>query len=124
MEDNALNQRVMALLLRRQGIEMTLAENGAEAVAAGRAERFDAVLMDCQMPVMDGFDATEAWRRHEREAGLPRTPIIALTAGAFRTDRDRCLAAGMDDYLTKPIDAELLLQALARHVAAQPAPAS
>ena len=110
VEDNPTNQRVVALLLRKWGYRFVTADNGQLALDAYRSGAFGAVLMDCQMPVMDGLAATRAIR--EFEAGTRRTPIIALTAGAFGSDRERCLAAGMDDYLTKPINAGQLRQAL------------
>ena len=110
VEDNPTNQRVVALLLRKWGYRFETADNGQLALDAYRSGVFGAVLMDCQMPVMDGLEATQAIRA--LEAGARRTPIIALTAGAFGSDRERCLAAGMDDYLTKPINAARLRQAL------------
>lgn len=102
-EDNLVNQRVVARLLASRGHVVTLANNGLEAVAAFRLGHFDLVLMDLQMPEMGGFDATAAIRAHERDAG-GRVRIIALTAHAMSGDRERCLAAGMDGYLSKPID--------------------
>lgn len=108
VEDNAINQLVARALLTRLGYRhVTVAEDGRQAVAKCAERAFDLVLMDCQMPVMDGFEATRALR----DAGL-RMPIIALTAGAVAQDRERCLAAGMDDFLCKPIDGGLLAQAL------------
>jgi len=117
VEDNPLNQRVMGFLLKKYGIRMSLANDGQEALTICADNYFDAILMDCQMPVMDGFAATTELRR--REDNQRRTPIIALTAGAFESDRERCLAAGMDDYLTKPVDGELLVQVLQKWVALQ-----
>jgi CheY-like chemotaxis protein/HPt (histidine-containing phosphotransfer) domain-containing protein len=83
---------------------VTIAGNGQEALAAVSARRFDVVLMDVQMPEMGGFEATAAIRALESEGGVPRLPIIAMTAHAMKGDRERCLAAGMDEYLTKPLD--------------------
>lgn len=107
-EDNEVNQIVVSELLTRCGWTCELVGDGQAAVERARASHFDLVLMDCQMPKMDGFQATAAIRRLEAEdaaAGNPRhLPIIALTANAIRGDRERCLAAGMDEYLTKPID--------------------
>jgi CheY-like chemotaxis protein/HPt (histidine-containing phosphotransfer) domain-containing protein len=112
-EDNLVNQRLGVLLMEKQGHEVRVANNGREALAALNRETFDLVLMDVQMPEMDGFEATGAIRL--REAGTGRhVPIIALTAHAMKGDRERCLAAGMDDYLTKPIRTPELHQALAR----------
>jgi signal transduction histidine kinase/DNA-binding response OmpR family regulator len=111
-EDNPVNQRLVLERLRRLGHETEVASNGAEAVAAARARSFDLILMDVQMPEMDGFAATRAIRA--LEASGDRTPIIALTAHALAGDRDRCLAMGMDDYLSKPVRAEDLESVLAR----------
>jgi CheY-like chemotaxis protein len=112
-EDNVLNQRIAIKLLEKQGHQVTLAKNGREAVATlqGANWQFDAVLMDVQMPEMDGLEATKAIRRLEGPLGL-HIPIIALTAHASETDRDLCLQAGMDRHLTKPIQPQLLLSAL------------
>lgn len=125
VEDNELNQLVASGLVGRLGFEVQLAGNGAEALSALEKEAFDIVLMDCHMPVMDGFAATEEIRRRER--GGPRTPVVALTAGALVSDRERCLAAGMDDYVSKPIEPDVLSEVLDRWVdaslLASPAPA-
>ncbi len=102
-EDNVVNQRLAASLLERRGHRVTIAANGREAVNACERNGFDVVLMDVQMPEMGGFEATQAIRAHEAVAGT-RVPIIAMTAHAMKGDRERCLAAGMDDYLTKPLD--------------------
>jgi CheY-like chemotaxis protein/HPt (histidine-containing phosphotransfer) domain-containing protein len=102
-EDNAVNQRLAASLLERRGHKVTIAANGRRALAAIRQEPFDVVLMDVQMPEMGGFDATSAIRAWERETGS-HVAIIAMTAHAMKGDRERCLAAGMDEYLTKPLD--------------------
>ncbi|HXI27076.1 MAG TPA: response regulator [Vicinamibacterales bacterium] len=106
-EDNAVNQRLAASLLERRGHKVTIAANGREAVEAVQQRAFDVVLMDVQMPEMGGFEATAAIRANlgDRE---PRLPIIAMTAHAMKGDRERCLAAGMDEYLTKPLDPRLL----------------
>ena len=101
-EDNPVNQRVATAMLKRRGHEVTIAGNGAEAVALIAERTFDAVFMDVQMPEMDGLEATQAIRRAEAGTGR-HLPIIAMTAHAMNGDRERCLAAGMDDYLTKPV---------------------
>jgi signal transduction histidine kinase/CheY-like chemotaxis protein len=101
-EDNLVNQKVAVRTLELLGCQAEVAENGALALEALTQGEFDAVLMDCQMPVLDGFDATRQIRELEL-AGRPRTPIIAVTANAMGGDRERCLAAGMDDYLAKPV---------------------
>jgi CheY-like chemotaxis protein len=110
-EDNTINQRLAIRLLERAGYVVTLAENGQEAVAAYERQPFDAILMDVQMPDMSGFDATQQIRDIEQRRNR-HTPIIAMTAHAMTDDRERCLAAGMDGYLTKPIDAKLLFETL------------
>ena len=110
-EDNKFNQRVVVLMLAKSGHTVTIAVNGREAVAALGRQSFDLVLMDLQMPEMDGFQATAAIR--SAEAGTARhIPIIALTAHAMKEDRDRCLEAGMDDYLSKPIQQDKLHRAI------------
>jgi PAS domain S-box-containing protein len=123
VEDNAINQLVAEGMLRRLGYDVTLAGNGSAAVSwvASEPERFDAILMDCQMPVMDGFDATRAIRAQEEDGR--RTPIIAMTAAALTEEREQCFAAGMDDFLTKPVDPARLESVLAHWVTRQPATA-
>ena len=114
-EDNAVNQRVIVRLLEKMGHVPIVTYNGQEAVEAYESRPFDVVLMDVQMPVMDGLTATRTIRKSEaRHPGRRRLPIMALTAYAMRGDRERCLAAGMDDYLTKPVKPEELSAALNR----------
>ncbi|MGB5305088.1 MAG: response regulator [Gammaproteobacteria bacterium] len=116
-EDNLVNQEVVLNMLELFGCETQLVENGKLAVEACAKEQFDVILMDCQMPVMDGYEATAAIRKQEREAGRERhIPIIALTANALEGDRERCLIADMDDYLSKPFKQEQLRQSLGRWV--------
>ena len=100
-EDNHINQVVAVAMLKKLGYTAAVAENGREAVEMCRRDSFDAILMDCQMPELDGYGATREIRRHEN--GGRRVPIIALTAHSMTTDRERCLAAGMDDYISKPM---------------------
>jgi CheY-like chemotaxis protein len=115
VEDNLTNQVVVKALLERQGVSVVCVGDGQAALHALEAGHgFDAVLMDCQMPVMDGFTATAKLREREAAAAHPRLPIIALTAGAFEDDRKACLAAGMDDYLAKPIKLDDLITTLGR----------
>jgi len=112
-EDNAVNQRLAARLLEKRGHEVVIAGNGREALRALETQSFDAVLMDVQMPEMDGFEATRAIRAAER--GTERhVPIVAMTAHAMRGDREACLAAGMDDYVSKPISSRDLCEKLER----------
>jgi signal transduction histidine kinase/CheY-like chemotaxis protein/HPt (histidine-containing phosphotransfer) domain-containing protein len=117
-EDNLVNQKVAARILERLGYEVDVAASGDEAVAAARRQRYAAILMDGQMPHTDGFEATRIIRALE---GAHHTPIIALTASAMRGDRERCLAAGMDDYVAKPIGPEQLEAVLQRWIPEAPA---
>ena len=115
VEDNPVNQELALHALEFLGLHTTLARNGVEAIEQLGRVRFDVVLMDCQMPEMDGFEATERWRAAEWARGVKRrTPIVALTAGAVDGDRDKCMAAGMDDYLSKPFSLEQLQATLRR----------
>jgi len=120
-EDNRVNQMFVREVCREFDIECRIAANGQEAVQAVAAERFDLVLMDCQMPTMDGFEATRRIRQLESEGKLTgHMPIVALTANAIRGDRERCLDAGMDGYLSKPFDPDQLLSAIAELLVSQP----
>jgi PAS domain S-box-containing protein len=125
VEDNATNQKVIRAMLDTLGLTAVMAEHGQQAIEriAG-GERFDLILMDVQMPVMDGIAATAQIRQRERELGEPRRTIIALTADAFATDRARCLDAGMDDFLTKPVDIAVLSRLLRHWLAPPAAPAA
>jgi len=96
-----VNQKLVAELLKKDGHDVVVVGNGGEAAAAVAANQFDLVLMDVQMPVMDGFEATTAIRQAEN--GGRRTPIVAMTAHAMKGDEQKCIQAGMDDYLSKPI---------------------
>ncbi len=111
-EDNIVNQRVATRMLEKLGYRVDVAANGLEAVEAVRRVPYDLVLMDCQMPEMDGFGATAAIRQLDSDGH--RLPIVAMTAAAMEGDRQRCLAAGMDDYLTKPVSRATLAAALDR----------
>jgi CheY-like chemotaxis protein/HPt (histidine-containing phosphotransfer) domain-containing protein len=110
-EDNLVNQRLAVALLQKKGWEPKVVGNGRLAVEALSAEPFDVVLMDVQMPEMDGYDATAAIREAEKQTGS-RVPIIAMSAHAMKGDRERCMAAGMDGYVTKPIRAAELYEAI------------
>ncbi|GAB0056485.1 Sensor histidine kinase RcsC [Candidatus Magnetaquicoccaceae bacterium FCR-1] len=104
VEDDPINRKVISVMLRKVGLEFQSAENGVEALEKLRGNRFDLVLMDCQMPLMDGFTATREWRKWEESKGLSRLPIVAVTAFALQEDKERCFASGMDDYLAKPLN--------------------
>lgn len=115
VEDSATNRKVIEALLEKQGVQVESVENGREAlerITTGPLP--DLVLMDCQMPVMDGYEAAQCIREWEQKGDRPRLPIIALTANAMRGDRDHCIVAGMSDYLAKPISPKALADTLAR----------
>ncbi|MGH9660395.1 MAG: response regulator, partial [Bryobacteraceae bacterium] len=111
-EDNAVNQKVASRILEKLGCQVEIAANGADAVRMCSSRAFHLVLMDCQMPEMDGYAAAAEIRRLEN--GSRRTPIVALTAHALPNDRQECLDAGMDDYLAKPFDADALRSVIDR----------
>ncbi len=118
VEDNHMNQRVAAGILRRFGCRVDVAGNGEEAVNRYREKAFDMIFMDAHMPVMDGFQATREIRKRE-ESGT-RTPIVAMTALAMEGDRERCLEAGMDDYIAKPIKSKNIFDALLKYRSRRP----
>ena len=123
VEDTLVNREVAIGMLELLGHQIDVAENGQQAVEAAARTTYDVVLMDCQMPVMDGFAATDAIRKRECSAGgTRRLPVIALTAHAVEGDRERCLAAGMDDYLSKPFTLQQLQDVLARWIPTGNAP--
>ena len=120
-EDNLVNQKVAVRMLERQGLRPDVVSNGKEVLAAWEQGSYDLILMDCQMPEMDGFEATDEIRKREASAEVggsllqrPRIPIIAMTANAMKGDRERCLDAGMDDYMAKPVKPNLLEEVLSR----------
>ena len=118
VEDNTLNATLLQLMLQRCGCDITCAASGDEGLYRMQSEPWDVVLMDCQMPLMDGYEATRRWRELESALGAPRLKIVALTANAMAEDRDRCLQAGMDDYLTKPVSLDALRAMLQLHTGA------
>jgi CheY-like chemotaxis protein len=111
-EDNVVNQKVAQLTLERLGYSVRVVSNGIEALAALEQEPFQVILMDCQMPEMDGFETTSEIRR--REGGFAHHPIIAMTASAMQGDRERCFVVGMDDYIAKPVQPAALDRVLQR----------
>ncbi len=102
VEDNPVNQELCMTVLSTLGCDVILAENGKEALDILNTKEFDIILMDCQMPVLDGYETTRRLRRMEKEAGKPKVPVIALTAYAMEGDKNKCIASGMDDYIAKP----------------------
>jgi CheY-like chemotaxis protein len=121
VEDNRTNQHVILAMLKRLGLKAEVVENGQLALekVMQHADKIDLVLMDVQMPVLDGYSATEQIRVWEENLGRRPLPIIALTADAFAEDQKRCLHAGMNDFLSKPISSQALAQALRRWLAAK-----
>lgn len=113
-EDNDVNREILVTMLKTAGCRILQARNGQEAVQVSAAEPFDIILMDVQMPEMDGIQATQTIRARELSLGLPRKPILALTANALADDKANCLAAGMDDYLTKPFMRRQILELMAK----------
>ena len=109
-EDNQINQRVGKLILQRAGFSIDLVGDGREALEAHKTEPYDLILMDCQMPTMDGLEAC----RQIRKLDQPQPVIVAVTANALVGERERCLEAGMDDYLSKPFQAEQLVAVVRR----------
>jgi CheY-like chemotaxis protein len=114
VEDNAINRKLALRLLEKQGHQVRNAEDGLRALDIWRGGGIDLILMDVMMAEMDGLAATRAIRAEESEYGLPRVPIVAMTANAFEQDRLACLAAGMDGYVSKPIKVALLESEIAR----------
>jgi two-component system, sensor histidine kinase and response regulator len=114
-EDAVINQRVASRLLEREGYQVDIAANGTIAVEKFRSESWDVILMDVQMPELDGFEATRCIR--QLEDGRTHVPIIAMTAHAMKGDRERCISAGMDGYLSKPFAARELYEAVQQALA-------
>jgi CheY-like chemotaxis protein len=111
-EDNAINQKVARAILTREGCTVDVAENGVQAVKMAAAKTYDLIMLDCQMPEMDGFEAAATIRKLEKDSR--RTPIMAATASAFVEDKARCLEAGMDDHISKPISKAAVAASLER----------
>ncbi len=124
VEDNAVNQALALGMLEAYEVSVECAENGHEALDKLAAAEFDLVLMDCQMPGMDGLEATRRWRVEEKKRGAARVPIVALTANAMAGDRDACIACGMDDYLAKPFTRANLTDVLRLWIGSTPLPSA
>lgn len=124
VEDNPVNRQVASRLLTLSGLTLDAVENGEEAVHAHAQNRYAAILMDCQMPVMDGYTATREIRKAEAANPALHTPIIAMTANAMVGDREKCLESGMDDYLSKPLNRALLVQTIRRWIERKPGAAA
>jgi len=122
VEDNSINQRVASILLEKRGHTVTVACNGRQAIDLFDEQTFDVILMDVQMPEMDGFEATAAIRTKEKATGQ-RIPILAMTAHAMKGDKERCLDAGMDGYVTSPSNRRLSSPRSSRRPGAEPRPA-
>lgn len=114
-EDNPINQRVGKLILQRAGFDIDLVTDGNEALEAHRTRPYDLILMDCQMPIMDGFEASRQIRALDQRQPI----IVAVTANALVGERERCLSAGMDDYLSKPFQAEELVAIVRKWIGAR-----
>jgi signal transduction histidine kinase/CheY-like chemotaxis protein/HPt (histidine-containing phosphotransfer) domain-containing protein len=124
VEDNAVNQAVASAMLEQMGCHVTLAADGLQAISHCEAHEYALILMDCMMPSLDGYEATRRIRSREAACCRSRTPIVALTANASDGDRERCLAAGMDDYLSKPVTLQALTAKVARWLPTPPEPVS
>ena len=122
VEDTPINQTLETILLTRMGYEVSIANNGIEAIEACAASSFDLILMDIQMPEMGGIEATQAIRAMEQNQQMQRTPIIAVTANALKGDRERYMESGMDGYVSKPIAVEALRTEIKRLLQQTPAP--
>jgi len=116
VEDYKANVMVATALLEEFGYSYSVANNGQEALQLVKNENFDLILMDVQMPGIDGFEATHFIREGEKERGVVRTPIIGMTAHGLAGDRERCLEVGMDDYIAKPFHADVLEEKLAKYL--------
>lgn len=122
VDDHPVNRKLVEVLLTRMGYRVGTASNGEEALSALRAEQspYALVVMDCQMPIRDGLSSTRCLRDWEEEQGLPRLPVVALTAGGGEISRCACLEAGMDAYLLKPVDSRLLQETIKKLLAKTP----
>jgi CheY-like chemotaxis protein len=116
VEDNKVNQKVALKVLSKIGYQADIASNGLEAIRILEHNRYDLVLMDCQMPELDGYDATRSIRNTKGDSPNKAVPIIAMTANAMKGDREKCIEAGMNDYISKPIDIIALSKAITKWI--------
>lgn len=116
VEDSQVNQLVLLSMLQKEGYDADVVQNGSEALRAMARERYDLVLMDCQMPVMDGYETTRLTRQAKYNVKNPKVPIVAITANAMKGDREKCIEAGMDDYMAKPVRKTEFMQLLEKHL--------
>lgn len=116
VEDNVLNQKVVTFNLRKQNYSVITADCGSAAIKAYEENQFDLILMDIMLPEMDGFEITAEIRKREKEVGNQRVPIIALTANTLDNDRDKCIQAGMNEYLAKPFTADELIAVIKQFI--------
>lgn len=121
IEDNEINKALILESLADLPYEVDVATDGREAVRKFEGERYQLVVVDLQLPIMDGYEVVDRMRAHEERLGAPRTPIMAATANAFPSDRKRCLASGMDDYLSKPFDIDDFVDRVAYWTSSAPA---
>jgi len=121
IEDNEINKALILESLADLPYEVDVATDGREAVRKFEGERYQLVVVDLQLPIMDGYEVVDRMRAHEQRHGAPRTPIMAATANAFPSDRKRCLASGMDDYLSKPFDIDDFVDRVAYWTSSAPA---
>lgn len=111
-EDNEMNQKIVTMMLRKAGLNFDVANNGEEAVKAYKSYHYDMILMDCQMPILDGYEATKKIREIQKK----HIPIIAVTAHAFQEAMEKCVSCGMDDFLCKPLSNEKLIETIKKHL--------
>ena len=114
-EDNKVNQKVVIAILEKAGCRVDTVDNGQDAIQQIRTKRYDVVLMDCQMPIMDGFEATARIRAMPEP--ISKIPIIAITAHALKEDHEKCVSSGMDDYLSKPVSRQELIDLINKYTA-------
>ena len=116
VEDNEMNQKVIKAILKKNNISFELASDGQNALEILNHKKFDLILMDCQMPILDGYETTVIIRENEKKENLPKCPIIAITANAMSGDKEKCINSGMDDFLSKPIQSQQVIKIIEKWV--------